>query len=88
MAGCGEVKKVHDALCRTVLSAATTMEGANNSLQTLIKTFGVVHQGTEEESVDWDKIRLAFHSRINVAWKGDGDVHLVIKGSRDPYVVT
>lgn len=36
----------------------------------------------------WDKIRLSFHSRINVAWKGDGDVHLVLKGSRDPYTVT
>ncbi|KAF2486097.1 mitochondrial protein from FMP27-domain-containing protein [Neohortaea acidophila] len=36
----------------------------------------------------WDKIRLSFHSRINVAWKGDGDVHLALKGSRDPYVVT
>lgn len=28
----------------------------------------------------WDKIRLSFHTRINVAWKGDGDVHLVLKG--------
>ena len=36
----------------------------------------------------WDKIRLAFHSRVNVAWKGDGDVHLILKGTRDPYVVT
>jgi hypothetical protein len=36
----------------------------------------------------WDKIRLSFHSRVNVAWKGDGDVHLTLKGSRDPYVVT
>lgn len=36
----------------------------------------------------WDKIRLSFHSRVNVAWKGDGDVHLILKGSRDPYVVT
>ncbi|KAI7118296.1 hypothetical protein KC324_g18756, partial [Hortaea werneckii] len=36
----------------------------------------------------WDKIRLSFHSRVNVAWKGDGDVHLVLKGSRDPYNVT
>ncbi|KAK4631990.1 UPF0648 protein [Fulvia fulva] len=36
----------------------------------------------------WDKIRLTFHSRVNVAWKGDGDVHLILKGSRDPYVVT
>ncbi|RYO88136.1 hypothetical protein DL766_000695 [Monosporascus sp. MC13-8B] len=36
----------------------------------------------------WDKIRLNFHSRIRVAWKGDGDVHLALKGSRDPYRVT
>ncbi len=36
----------------------------------------------------WDKIRLNFHSRMRVAWKGDGDVHLALKGSRDPYCVT
>ncbi|KAL2201139.1 mitochondrial protein from FMP27-domain-containing protein [Corynascus similis CBS 632.67] len=36
----------------------------------------------------WDKIRLNFHSRIRVAWRGDGDVHLALKGSRDPYQVT
>ncbi|KAJ5121584.1 uncharacterized protein N7515_009545 [Penicillium bovifimosum] len=36
----------------------------------------------------WDKIRLSFHSRIKVLWKEDGDVHLRLKGSRDPYVVT
>ncbi|KAK3900382.1 mitochondrial protein from FMP27-domain-containing protein, partial [Staphylotrichum tortipilum] len=36
----------------------------------------------------WDKIRLNFHSRIKVAWRGDGDVHFALKGSRDPYHVT
>ncbi|ORY70014.1 mitochondrial protein from FMP27-domain-containing protein [Pseudomassariella vexata] len=36
----------------------------------------------------WDKIRLNFHSRLRVAWKGDGDVHFALKGSRDPYQVT
>ncbi|KAK4167572.1 mitochondrial protein from FMP27-domain-containing protein [Cladorrhinum sp. PSN259] len=36
----------------------------------------------------WDKIRLNFHSRVRVAWRGDGDVHLTLKGSRDPYQVT
>ncbi|KAK3399329.1 mitochondrial protein from FMP27-domain-containing protein [Sordaria brevicollis] len=36
----------------------------------------------------WDKIRLSFHSRFRVSWKGDGDVHLALKGSRDPYEVT
>lgn len=36
----------------------------------------------------WDKVRLTFHSRVNIAWKGDGDLHCILKGSRDPYVVT
>ncbi|KAK3322229.1 mitochondrial protein from FMP27-domain-containing protein [Apodospora peruviana] len=36
----------------------------------------------------WDKIRLNFHSRVRVAWRGDGDVHLALKGTRDPYQVT
>ncbi|KAI8966760.1 mitochondrial protein from FMP27-domain-containing protein [Daldinia sp. FL1419] len=36
----------------------------------------------------WDKIRLNFHSRIRIAWKEDGDVHLALKGTRDPYNVT
>ncbi|KAL2164331.1 hypothetical protein VTH06DRAFT_3547 [Thermothelomyces fergusii] len=35
----------------------------------------------------WDKIRLSFHSRIRVAWRENGDVHLALKGSRDPYQV-
>lgn len=36
----------------------------------------------------WDKIRLSFHSRLHVAWKQDGNVHLALKGTRDPYQVT
>ncbi|CAM1509928.1 Fc.00g002630.m01.CDS01 [Cosmosporella sp. VM-42] len=36
----------------------------------------------------WDKLRLNFHSRIHAAWKGDGDMHLSLKGTRDPYQVT
>ena len=36
----------------------------------------------------WDKLRLVFHSRIHIAWRGDGDMHLALKGTRDPYHVT
>ncbi|KAI5864600.1 mitochondrial protein from FMP27-domain-containing protein [Durotheca rogersii] len=36
----------------------------------------------------WDKIRLNFHSRVRIAWRGGGDVHLALKGTRDPYNVT
>ncbi|RCI10784.1 hypothetical protein L249_5280 [Ophiocordyceps polyrhachis-furcata BCC 54312] len=36
----------------------------------------------------WDKLRLNTHSHLHVAWKGDGDMHLSLKGTRDPYQVT
>ncbi|TKA23209.1 hypothetical protein B0A50_07602 [Salinomyces thailandicus] len=65
------------------------------SYQPAIQDMMQVIEGFTKPPVDlsdrvgfWDKIRLSFHSRVNVAWKGDGDVHLVLKGSRDPYNVT
>ena len=36
----------------------------------------------------WDKLRLNTHTRVHVAWKGDGDMHFSLKGTRDPYQVT
>lgn len=35
----------------------------------------------------WDKIRLIFHSKIRLSWI-DGAVHLLLKGSHDPYSIT
>ncbi|KAI9698642.1 MAG: hypothetical protein M1836_003751 [Candelina mexicana] len=65
------------------------------SYQPAIQEMMMIFEGFTKPQVDpsdrtgfWDKIRLSAHSRVNVAWKGDGDVHLMLKGSRDPYVVT
>lgn len=65
------------------------------SYQPAIQDMMQVIEGFMKPAVDpsqrvgfWDKIRLAFHSRINIAWKSQGDVHLILKGSRDPYLVT
>ncbi|EEP79977.1 conserved hypothetical protein [Uncinocarpus reesii 1704] len=65
------------------------------SYQPVIQDMMKIIEGFTKPEIDpservgfWDKIRLSFHSRINVMWKGDGDVHLRLKGSRDPYVVT
>ncbi|RUP43864.1 hypothetical protein BC936DRAFT_136619 [Jimgerdemannia flammicorona] len=33
----------------------------------------------------WDKIRLMIHTRSTINFVGNGDVSLVIKGTRDPY---
>ncbi|KAK7514320.1 mitochondrial protein from FMP27-domain-containing protein [Phyllosticta citriasiana] len=66
-----------------------------SSYQPAIQDMMQVIEGFTKAPVDpsekvgfWDKIRLSFHSKIRIAWKGDGDVHLILKGSRDPYKVT
>ena len=65
------------------------------SYQPAIQDMMMVIEGFTKPQVDpsdrtgfWDKIRLSLHSRVNVAWKGDGDVRLQLKGTRDPYRVT
>lgn len=65
------------------------------SYQPVIQDMMKIFEGFTKPEIDpservgfWDKIRLSFHSRIKVRWKGDGDVHLRLKGSRDPYIVT
>ena len=65
------------------------------SYQPVIQDMMKIIEGFTKQEIDpservgfWDKIRLSFHSRIRVLWKEDGDVHLRLKGSRDPYVVT
>lgn len=65
------------------------------SYQPVIQDMMKIIEGFTKPEIDpsdrvgfWDKIRLSFHSRLRVVWKEDGDVHLRLKGSRDPYVVT
>ena len=65
------------------------------SYQPVIQDMMKIIEGFTKTEIDpservgfWDKIRLSFHSRLKVLWKEDGDVHLRLKGSRDPYVVT
>ncbi|OTB07139.1 hypothetical protein M426DRAFT_83864 [Hypoxylon sp. CI-4A] len=53
-----------------------------------IESFTKPQLDSSERVGFWDKIRLNFHSRVRVAWKGGGDVHLALKGTRDPYNVT
>jgi len=57
------------------------------SYQPAIQDMMQVIEGFSKPQIDpsdkvgfWDKIRLTFHSRVNVAWTGEGDVHLMLKG--------
>lgn len=72
----------------TKITWGTSYQPAIQDTMQVVENFTKPPVDTSDRVGFWDKIRLSFHSRINVAWKGDGDVHLVFKGSRDPYVVT
>ncbi len=88
------VKTYSDVAIAINTSAPTSITwGA--SYQPAIQDMMMVMEGFTKPQIDpsdrtgfWDKIRLSAHSRVNVAWKGDGDVRLQLKGTRDPYRVT
>ncbi|PGH10506.1 hypothetical protein AJ79_05434 [Helicocarpus griseus UAMH5409] len=88
------VKTYSDAIVEINTSLPTSISWGM-SYQPVIQDMMKIIEGFSKPEIDpservgfWDKIRLSFHSRINVVWKGDGDVHFRLKGSRDPYVVT
>lgn len=35
----------------------------------------------------WDKIRNIFHARVSIKWNNDGQFHVVLKGSKNPYMI-
>ncbi|KAK7751328.1 Protein SABRE [Diatrype stigma] len=72
----------------TRITWGPSYQPAIQDMMMVIESFTKPQLDPSERVGFWDKIRLNFHSRIRVAWKGDGDVHLSLKGARDPYCVT
>ena len=88
----------------TSITWGTSYQPAIQDMMQVIESFTKPQSDPSERVGFWDKIRLVFHSRIQVSWKGGGDVHLRLKGkrskhlsicvdfsvpgSRDPYAVT
>ena len=57
------------------------------SYQPVIQDMMMTIEGFTKPEIDpsdrvgfWDKVRMIFHSRLTVNWKGDGDVQLRLKG--------
>lgn len=68
-------------------TSAPTSFTWGTSYQPAIQDMMMIIEGFTKPQVDpsdrvgfWDKIRLSAHSRVHVEWKGDGDVHLKLKG--------
>lgn len=65
----------------TRITWGTSYQPAIQDMMQVIENFTKPAVDPSERVGFWDKIRLTFHSRINVSWKGDGDVHLILKGN-------
>lgn len=72
----------------TTMTWGTSYQPAIQEMMQIIESFTKPQVDPSERVGFWDKIRLIFHSRVRIAWEGDGDLHLRLKGSRDPYAVT
>lgn len=64
----------------TTIAWGTSYQPAIQDMMQIIETFSKPRTDLSERVGFWDKIRLVFHSRLRVAWKGGGDVHLRLKG--------
>ena len=80
------VKTYSDVEIAINTSAPTSITWGT-SYQPAIQDMMMIIEGFTKPQVDpsdrvgfWDKIRLSAHSRVNVGWKGDGDVRLQLKG--------
>lgn len=72
----------------TRLTWGPCYQPAIQDMMMVVESFTKPQIDTSERVGFWDKLRLNFHSRLHIAWKGDGDLHLGLKGTRDPYQVT
>lgn len=64
----------------TSITWGTSYQPAIQDMMQIIEGFTKPQIDPSERTGFWDKIRLVVHSRVSVAWKGDGDVLLKLKG--------
>ena len=64
----------------TSITWSTSYQPAIQDMMMIIEGFTKPQIDPSDRTGFWDKIRLSVHSRVTVAWKGDGDVHLKLKG--------
>lgn len=64
----------------TRVTWCTSYQPAIQDMMMVFETFTKPHFDPSERTGFWDKIRLVLHSHMSVAWRGDGDLHLTLKG--------
>ncbi len=68
----------------TSITWGSSYQPAIQDMMMIIENFSKPQVDPSDRTGFWDKIRLSAHSCVNVAWKGDGDVRLQLKGMTRP----
>jgi hypothetical protein len=75
-----------------IVSVWATRLGWGNSIQPAIQDIMRVLDSLTKAPPDpsermgfWDKLRLILHWQVTINLRGDGPLHFILKGSRDPY---
>jgi hypothetical protein len=78
-----------------VQSPHATRIGWGNSIQPTIQDVARVFETVTKQTPDpservgfWDKVRLIMHGNVEIDFPGNSEVHLHLKGERDPYSIT
>ena len=75
-----DVEIVINTSAPTSMTWGTAYQPAIQDMMMVIEGFTKPQLDPSDRVGFWDKLRLSQHSRINVTWKGDGDVHFKLKG--------
>ena len=75
-----DVEVVINTSAPTSITWGTSYQPAIQEMMMIVEGFTKPQVDLSDRTGFWDKIRLNVHSRVNVIWKGDGDVHLKLKG--------
>ena len=75
-----DIEVVVNTSAPTSITWGTSYQPAIQDMMMIIEGFTKPQADPSDRVGFWDKIRLNVHSRANVQWKGDGDVHLKLKG--------
>ena len=75
-----DVKIAINTSAPTSITWGTSYQPAIQDMMMIIEGFTKPQADPSDRVGFWDKIRFSVHSRVHVDWKGDGDVHLKLKG--------
>ncbi|BFZ54128.1 Protein SABRE [Savitreella phatthalungensis] len=65
-----------------------SMQPGVSDMMRIVDTLSKPQTDPSEKLGFWDKLRLIMHTAVKLRWPQDGAIHVTLKGTRDPYIIT